>query len=73
MSKLNNKNFPKPEEILKDVDKLMNILNELGDIGDTDNFDSDSFTEKVDKINKELGKKYDVDLDTEIEGCTPEE
>ena len=41
---------------------------------DIENFDSDSFARKINKLNEEMEKKYNTeDLDSDVEGCIDEE
>ena len=74
MSKSPTKKITNPEELMEDIDKLMGALNDLGNIEDIENFDSDSFARKINKLNEEMEKKYNTeDLDSDVEGCIDEE
>ena len=71
MSKSKNKQHT-PEEIVKDIDSILNIIEGLGHIEDIETFNIKEWEKEVTKINSDLEKKYGKDVDTEIEGCTPE-
>ena len=74
MSKSPTKKITNPEELMEDIDKLMGALNDLGNVEDIENFDSDSFARKINKLNEEMEKKYNTeDLDSDVEGCIDEE
>ena len=58
MSKSPTKKITNPEELMEDIE----------------NFDSDSFARKINKLNEEMEKKYNTeDLDSDVEGCIDEE
>ena len=62
----------KPEEIAKDTEELINLVNSLNkmDINNFINFDDKKFNKEVKKLTKKINTKYNKylpkeDLDTE--------
>ena len=53
------KNKLKPEEVIKDSEKLLNFIEELKNI-DITNFDPKKLQKKASKIKKEIEKKYKI-------------
>ena len=64
MSKL-NKNKYNPEDISRDIKKILNIF-EIFENSDLEKLNVKEFGKQVDKVTKELNKKYNSkDLDIE--------
>jgi septation ring formation regulator EzrA len=57
MSKLNKKTF-KPEEVLKDINEILNVLEDF-ETSDIETLDINKFSQKIDKISEKIDKKYD--------------
>ena len=57
MSKLNKKTF-KPEEVLKDINEILNVLEDF-ETSDIETLDINKFAQKIDKIYEKIDKKYD--------------
>ena len=62
MKKSNKKKSPNPEEIIKDTNKILDIINELDNIN-IEKLNIKEFEEKINSIEKELKEKYkDLDI-----------
>ena len=64
MSKENNNKKHNPEDILKDVERILDIFNFI-DKGDITKINTSQLKKRILNLGEEISKKYKINLDTE--------